>query len=168
MKPGIILGGTLHVNVYLVRHGDALDAARDPERPLSDLGRREIETLAGALRGRIAPLTIHHSDKRRARETAQLLHTRAFADARLQEATGLAPTDAPEPWAALLEHDREDTLLVAHLPFVSRLASLLLSGDAQRTRFAFASGACLALQRSGSLWAVQWMLDPVLCGLPHR
>jgi phosphohistidine phosphatase len=86
-----------------------------------------------------------------------------------QVRTGLGPTDpleqlAPEPgfWSA-------DTLIVGHLPYLGRLASLLLVSDPDRPTLAFQPGslACLERDADGS-WVLDWMLRPELLAPARR
>jgi phosphohistidine phosphatase len=53
---------------------------------------------------------------------------------------------------------------VGHLPFLSRLASLLLVGDPERTLVRFRMGGivCLTGGPSTGGWIVAWMLTPEL------
>jgi phosphohistidine phosphatase len=62
------------MQLYLVQHGAAKSEAEDPQRGLTDEGKRTIERMAAFL----APLgfsldRIEHSEKLRARQTAEIL-----------------------------------------------------------------------------------------------
>ena len=150
------------MNLYLVRHGDAVSEMRDPERPLSDSGRAELQTLANCLAPHLRAANIMHSGKTRAEQSAQILHEIALPDASLQMRKGLNPNDDVQALAETLQHEPSDLVVVGHLPYVSRLTSLLICGDADRSVFMFDTGCCVALQRHGTTWCVRWMLDPHL------
>ncbi len=150
------------MNLYLVRHGDAVSDLHDPARPLSERGRDELEKLARCLAPHIEANRILHSGKTRAQQSAQILQAGALPRATMQEQAGLNPNDAVETLAQTLQHETEDLVIVGHLPYVSRLTSLLTCGDAERSVFGFDTGTCIALQRIGTAWCVRWMLDPHL------
>lgn len=60
------------MRLYLVQHGQAFPATEHPDRPLTDLGQREVETVAALLaRGQSCLARIVHSGKTRARQTAE-------------------------------------------------------------------------------------------------
>src|SRR5688500_9788627 len=62
------------MRLYLVQHGEAVPEQVDPQRPLSEAGRRDVQAMARLLAGAgIRPTRIVHSGKRRAQETAELL-----------------------------------------------------------------------------------------------
>ena len=116
------------MRVYLVRHGEALDQMESTARPLSEKGKVDIERLAELLaqRFKILPGYIFHSPKLRAAQTADIISNALPFPLVPEETDGLAPTDDPVLWAQQLEAMDKDTMLVGHLPNMSRLASLLL------------------------------------------
>ena len=150
------------MNLYLVRHGDAVSDLRDPSRPLSERGRAELQTLAQCLAPHVDAASIVHSGKTRAEQSAQILQTVALPNAALTMRKGLNPNDDVESLAQEVQHEHGDLVVVGHLPYVARLTSLLVCGDAERSTFMFDTGTCVSLQRSGSTWCVRWMLDPHL------
>ena len=150
------------MNLYIVRHGDALNGRDDSARPLSEHGRQEISALANALNGRVRVSEILHSGKTRAEQTATILHQTAFANASLSVRAGLTPNDDPSGLANDLLSWPNDLMLVSHLPFVSCLASSLIDDTPWTIPFLFNTGTCLALQRRADTWMIQWMLDPSL------
>jgi len=152
------------VNLYLVRHGDAVSEMRDPARPLSERGRAELETLAEYLAPHMETAAIVHSGKTRAEQSAQILQATALPNASLQMREGLNPNDDVAAFAQSLQNENRDLVVVGHLPYVSRLTSLLTCGDADRSVYMFDTGSCVALQRHGAAWWVRWMLDPHLLG----
>jgi|TARA_B100001971_G_C17748411_1_gene314191 phosphohistidine phosphatase len=60
----------------------------------------------------------------------------------------------------------EDTIIVGHLPFMSKLASRLVTGNEDETVVHFKPGsvACIERGENGGGWTVQWFLRPELLG----
>lgn len=150
------------MQLYLIQHGTAKSGEEDPDRPLTDEGRREVEAvLLSTLRfGRLGLVRVLHSGKRRARETAEIVADRL--DSPAEEVDGLAPDDDPDIWARRLREQQRDLMLVGHLPHLSRLASRLLSGDPDRDIVRFANGGIVALEGEGDAWSLRWAITPDL------
>lgn len=145
--------------VYLVRHGDAKAEEVDPERPLSDRGWAEVERVArhvGQLRLPLAE--IRHSDKLRARQTAQTFAKFLNPTSGVREARGLNPMDDPAIARDDIETFPESLMLVGHLPHLGRLAQSLLGIDQEI--FAFPPAAVVCLVRSTRGWLLEWILTP--------
>jgi phosphohistidine phosphatase len=147
--------------LYLVQHGKAKSKEEDPNRPLTDEGRREIESVMLLMLryGAITATRVVHSGKLRAAETAQLIGAKLDVD--VETADGLAPMDDPEVWADRLGRGTGDLMLVGHLPHLARLASRLLVGDPEAGLVDFTNGGvvCLALEDH---WSVRWSVPPSL------
>lgn len=152
------------MRLYLMQHGKARSGATDAEKCLTEEGRAEVERVAAFL-SRTAPAKrgkVLHSGKTRARETAEIL---AAADPALEvtEAPDLAPLDDPAIWAARAQDVGEAVALVGHLPHLSRLASLLLTGEPDPPVVHFSNGGMVCLERSQEGdWAVRWSIVPAL------
>ena len=154
------------MEVYLVQHGEAKPGAIDPERSLTDHGREEVERVtrrAAALRLQVAE--VRHSDKLRARQTAEILAEQLSPSAGLREMEGLAPMDDPEKARIQIEAAQGPLMLVGHLPHLSRLASSLLVGDPAKEIIRFRNGAIICLVKAERGWLVGWMLTPELAGV---
>lgn len=154
------------MKVYLIRHGDAASAETDSARPLSAQGRQEARRI-GRFFSRTQPAiqTVWHSDKARARETAEILIEHSGLAAAAEEMQGLRPDDDVAPVAGKLQGAEENLCIVSHLPFVGLLASLLLGGDARATRWAFETCGALCLERDGAgRWWVVWFVVPAMLG----
>ena len=151
------------MRLYLVQHGEAVPAEMDRDRPLSDKGRADVEALARFLRDAgVRPERMLHSGKTRARQTADLLAA-ALGLRGVQVAQGLAPKDPVEPIARQAASWGADTLLAGHLPFMARLVSYLLTGDAEEVVVSYKPGTAACLERSeGGTWALIWVLLPEL------
>ena len=154
------------MELYLVQHGEAKPEAIDPERSLTDHGREEVERVArraAALRLQVAE--VRHSDKLRARQTAEILAEQLSPSAGLREMEGLAPMDDPEKTRIQIEAAQGPLMLVGHLPHLSRLASSLLVGDPAKEIIRFRMGAIVCLAKAESGWLVQWVLTPELASV---
>jgi len=152
--------------LYLVQHGEALSEQENPERPLSMRGKETVTKVAEYL----AQLNIVkidqilHSEKLRAKETAEILNGYLKPPKGIKETTGLAPLDSPQIWAKRLAKIDEDLMCVGHLPHLSKFASLLLSGDESRNIINFKMGGVVCLQRREDNWTIEWILSPELVG----
>jgi phosphohistidine phosphatase len=150
------------MKLYLVQHAKALPADVHPERPLSDQGRREVQKVADLLR----PLNLvvddlWHSGKTRAAQTAEIL-TGAFAVGTApMPRSGLAPNDDVASLVPELDARQQDLMIVGHMPFVARLASLLLTGRDSTFPVAFKNAGVVCLSRiDPGRWQVEWILTP--------
>src|SRR5258707_13943162 len=81
------------MHLYLVQHGASKSEAEDPQRSLTDEGRRTVEHMAEWLASLgVALDRIEHSDKLRARQTAEILAARLQPqDGTKQVSAGLRP-----------------------------------------------------------------------------
>jgi phosphohistidine phosphatase len=102
---------------------------------------------------------IFHSPKTRARQTAQLFAELLKPEKGIDQSDNLLPLDDPGLWALRLAGMNEDIMLVGHLPYMARLAGLLLCGDETRKLLDFRMGGVVCLVRTDG-WAVTWMIGP--------
>ena len=152
------------MRLYLARHGEAVPGHIDPDSPLTGAGRADVERVGLMMAGAMVCFrSVKHSGKTRARQTAEILAATAGGNAPVERMDGITPMDHPEPVAAQIETWTEDTLLVAHLPFVGRLLGLLVSGDSGGGMAEFGPGCVACLQRMGEgRWSLRWMIGPEL------
>jgi phosphohistidine phosphatase len=148
--------------LYLVQHAEAKSEEEDPARDLSDQGSIDIENVAHHLkRLKVRVGQIFHSGKTRARHTAEVLASHLKPAAGVSEAPGLAPLDDPGIWAGRIAQMDEDIMLVGHLPHLSGLAAMLMTGDKEKKLINFQMGGALRLRRiEGDQWVVDWMIVP--------
>ena len=154
--------------LYLVHHGDAVGPEIDPMRPLSDLGRQHVDTIARqAAAHRVKPSLIWHSGKLRARQTAEAFWRRCNPLAECSAARGLQSADPPE-WMreTLIEmgieiglsgEDRE-LLIVGHFPNLPRLLGLLLGCAPESAEADFPVHGLVALEHDGERWIEHWRI----------
>ncbi len=151
--------------LYLVQHGQAKTEADDPARPLSDEGVAAVERAARWLsRAGLEIAEIRHSGKRRAAQTAEILADHAAPAAEVRAVSGLSPNDDVRPVAEALQRDVGPVMLVGHLPFLGRLAGLLVAGDADSPVVQFTNAGLVCLARHDDGWRVDWALPGRLMG----
>ena len=148
------------MKLYLVQHGEAKPEAEDPQRSLTGRGMEEVQKVAKmAKKLNLCPFRICHSGKVRAKQTAEI-----FSDSlkRPAEAVqGLNPNDEVRGWGDQISREREDLMIVGHLPFLEKLASLLITDNEETRPVIFRYGAVVCLeQREDRRWGVRWILTP--------
>ena len=150
------------MRLYLVQHGEAKPKDVDPERRLTEKGRRDAEKVAAFLRPLgLAVTAVRHSGKPRARETAEILAGALDAKGGVVERAGLAPNDPVAPVAEEINSAAEDTMIVGHLPFLGKLASALVAGEESTGVLAFRNGGVVCMVRTDEgAWAVLWAVTP--------
>ena len=151
------------MQLYLVRHGDAVSELTEPRRSLSDSGRTDIQRVAAFVQANIhiSVKTIFHSTKTRARETAEILSSSVTSTDSMQIDTDLTPNADPQVWKDRLVDERENLMLVGHLPHLDRLVSLLVCGDESRSVVRFSTGTFVCLENIHSeQWVVRWVITP--------
>lgn len=166
------------MRLYMVQHGDAVSKEENPDRPLSDKGKADVERLAVFLaRTRPTIIRIIHSGKARTIETARIFARAAAPGVEVEEAAaGLAANDSTDLFFQAVESWRDDVatgaetaggvMLVGHLPFMGKLASRLVTGIEDAAVAVFQPGGVLCLEWGGGAlgWSVAWMAPPELLG----
>ena len=152
------------MKVYLVQHAKALPKQQDPERPLTDEGRAELKRVAAfaAQSGQVRIGRIWNSGKTRAAQSAQILADALMPPLGVRSAEEMDPGDPPQLWGERLPEMSQDVMLVGHMPHLSRLASLLLTGDPEREVVRFENGVIVCLEHDGQRWALSWAVTPSL------
>lgn len=151
------------MNLYLVQHGEAKTEAEDPERALNQPGAEAVERIAAwAAKVGIQVDQIRHSGKRRAQQTAAILADRIVPNQGVVPVSGLKPKDDVNAWAENLAKESESVMLVGHLPFLSRLTSLLLVGDLTKGIIRFRNAGIICLIREEDQWVLGWVMTPDL------
>jgi phosphohistidine phosphatase len=158
------------MKLYLVQHGEAKSEVEDPERSLTAKGEGEVRGVSKKATGlNIRPSKLYHSGKLRARKTAEIIaDALKIPDLPIQAVQGLNPNDNVRPWAERILKEREDLMLVGHLPFLEKLTSLLLCGNEMARLVLFRYGAIVCLdQKEDEGWAVRWILTPEMADQSH-
>lgn len=152
------------MKLYLVQHGAASPKDEDPQRPLTDQGREDVERLAAMLGDAgVEVARVVDSGKLRTAQTADLLAATMAPLVELQTIDGIQPNDDPAALDWQTVTGGQDTLLVGHLPFMARLVSLLVAGDPDQPLVAYQPGTLVCLEGDGEgHWQIDWMIRPEL------
>jgi phosphohistidine phosphatase len=138
------------LDIYLIQHAESIPEKEDPARPISDEGKAAIEKVAAlAARLEIRPDFIFHSGKLRAKQTAEILGHHLGLTEKLRERQGLGPLDPTAPVTPWLKAEAAKGLtglaIVGHLPFLDKLASLLITENEGIHVISFQNGAIVTL-----------------------
>ncbi|MCU4138709.1 MAG: Phosphohistidine phosphatase SixA [Thermodesulfobacteria bacterium] len=150
------------MRLYLVQHGIPKPESEDPQKPLSDIGKNEVEKVAQVLKkSEIKVSKIFHSGKLRAKQTAEIIGNYLNPSEGIVEAEGLKPLDSPDIWANQLNNLSDPIMLVGHLPHLQKLCSLLVIQNAEKPIIRFRQGGVVALERDEKgIWIISWVLYP--------
>jgi phosphohistidine phosphatase len=152
------------MRLYVVQHGEACSKDVDPQRPLTDQGREDVERLSAFLGDAgVAVARVIDSGKLRAAQTADLLAATVAPLVELETHDGIHPNDDPTAIDWLTATAGQDALVVGHLPFMGRLVSWLVAGDPDKPLVAFEPGSIVCLQGDAEgHWRIGWMIHPEL------
>ena len=158
------------MRLYLVQHGAALGKDVDPRRPLSEQGEQDVRAMAKVLGAAGVHVgRVWHSGKRRAEQTAVVLAQQLLQKGQIEETSGINPNDSVQGFASDADCWEEDTLVVGHLPFMSRLVALLIVGDPEGKIVSYHPGSVVCLERSAAEeWTLQWMVRPDMLVTPDH
>ena len=150
------------MRLFIVQHGHAVAKDVDPDRPLSEQGRHDVEMLEEYLATHNVEVgQVFHSGKTRARETAEILQPLLAPDGRIDARENLAPNDSPEALLREVQDGDEDILVASHMPFVARAVSLALTGEPERELVHFVPGAVAGIERgSDTAWRLFLFVRP--------
>jgi phosphohistidine phosphatase len=161
------------VDLYLVRHAEALDAERgqcDADRPLSEEGRRKMARGALGLHKFLSERGaridgVLSSPLFRARETARILAREVLGEEKLEECP---PLGGEFQWADLIPHlerhpSSASLALVGHEPHLGNLAGWLVAGSGA-ARIPLKKGSIICFEVSAAVPRPQavllWFLAP--------
>ena len=150
--------------IYLSQHGKSASKEVDPERGLTPEGMAEVERVAQQLADAgISVDVIRHSGKARAAQTADIFAGILKPKEGVQSHSGIDPLDDVRTVADALPTER-DEMYVGHLPFMERIVSYLITGDAERRVVAFRNGGVVRLDwdADAQCWVIGWTLYPSL------
>jgi len=152
------------VKLYLMRHGEALHPAVDPEMRLSPQGREDAAKMGEYFKREDVQIdAVWHSPKARAMETAQCVAAvLGLNPAILELQRELVPEgDVARTKERITKAEKSGgyrgLLIVSHMPFLPQLTASLTS---QSSGFDFntASAACFLF--SAGAWTREWFKDP--------
>jgi len=152
------------MKLYLVQHAKAASKENDPQRSLTEEGRRDIQKVAEFIK----PLDLSvdylwHSGKNRTQQTAEILADVVEVKKEMAAHEGLAPNDDVTVLKDEIMSAHADIMIVGHLPFLSKLTSLLLTGSQSSRTVAFKNGGIVCLDYSDdNQYQFDWMIIPEL------
>jgi phosphohistidine phosphatase len=69
--------------------------------------------------------------------------------------------DEPETWFSKINNFNQNVMLVGHLPYMAKLASLFLCGNKDNKAVNFEMGCILCLrQEDDQNWTTDWIIKP--------
>ncbi len=151
--------------LYLVQHGVSESKEIDPEKGLSSVGKAETERIGQVAAGYgIEVKRIVHSGKKRAEQTASIVHGLLSVHTPLEIITGINPLDDVRKFTETLD-PHSKMMVVGHLPFLQRLVSFLLTGREGNRVYQFQNSGivCLDADKGGdgeNDWFIKWTLNP--------
>jgi phosphohistidine phosphatase len=162
------------MELYILRHAIAepLTASvkgGDSERKLTEEGVRKMRRAARGMKAaKLSFDVILSSPHVRAKQTAEIVADVFGLEKRLELLPALTPDGNPKELLDALSHKhgkRKRVLLVGHEPYLSRLISVLISGDTRIT-IEFKKGGLCKLSAGaleyGRCATLEWLLTPGL------
>lgn len=160
------------MDLHLLRHGLAedrttLDSRTDSERRLTDAGRMKMRRIARAMKSaKLSFDLILSSPYLRAKETAEIVARELRMVKKLHYSETLEPGGNPEDMIGELNGsyaDCKSVLLVGHEPYLSRLLSVLISGEPV-ARITLKKGSLCKVTlgglRYGTCGTLEWLMQP--------
>jgi phosphohistidine phosphatase len=149
------------MKLYLVQHSKAASKEMDPQRALTEEGIREIQKIAAFIK----PLSLSvdylwNSGKKRAQQTAEFLAEVITINKEHTAHDGLAPNDDVKVTENQIITMKQDVMIVGHLPFLSKLVSLLLTGSETSETVAFRNAGIVCLDYIDNQWHINWIIIP--------
>lgn len=151
------------MNIYLVQHGKPVSKEENPDKPLSNQGKEDVERVASFLmKAGIKVGGIFHSGKTRAGETAEIMISTLNPGKEPVEKNGLAPLDDVMEISDEIKQSQKDLMIVGHLPHLAKLTALLTTGSDSIPVVTFQQGGivCLRHDDEEKVWTIAWMLVP--------
>lgn len=145
-----------------MQHGKPLSKEENPDKPLSEEGRRDVGKMASLLQSCTPlPREILHSGKTRAEQTAEIIASKLGPGVNVCKKRGLAPLDDVRGIGETLGQEVKDIMIVGHLPHLARLTSFLLGGGGLHGLVRFQQGGIVCLEREDAAnWSILWMVVP--------
>lgn len=151
------------MKLYCVRHGEAEESDINPERPLTEKGRADVENVARFMGESGLHLDcMLYSPKRRAVETALIFAKYLNAQQVTECMPLLDENNDVSPLVDMIPAWSQDTMLVGHLPFMYKLVSALVLGKTDYYPIVnYPPGTVICLDRyNDERWIISWLLSP--------
>ena len=152
------------MRLYLVQHAEATAQEVNPDRPLTEKGRRDSAKTAMFLKISGEKIdVIWHSAKTRAIETASIFKDKLLPGEGVVQKEGLAPDVPPNALFATITLTKKNILIVGHLPSLQKLASLALLNAESYEIIKFSMSGVVCLERSDvGKWQLIFEITPDL------
>lgn len=138
--------------LYLMQHGVSLPKEAAPDEPLSPIGLEQVEkTAIAAAELGISFDTIIASPKLRAQETAEIMASATgYPVSNILTSTEVKAMTPAQQTIAMVDTlvDARSVLITGHMPNLSKVASLLITGD-DRQRIAVQNSGLLCIEIPG-------------------
>ena len=148
--------------LFLVQHGKSMPKDKDPDQGLSEEGISDVKRIASAAKKYGVHVSrIKHSEKTRARQTAEIFASALKPDGGVQESRGIKPLDDVIAFADTIDSEN-NFMIVGHLPFMEKLTSYLITGLVDKPVFKFQNSGILCLDKDPETrsWVIKWSLMP--------
>ncbi len=147
--------------LLLMQHAKSKSEEEDPERGITETGKKETAAAAQFLRTfNFNVDEIWHSTKKRSRETAEIVTSSNNLKNIISEKDFLSPLDDVKPVVKVLNSHNHNIMIIGHLPFLSRLISLLITGYENYEPVKFINSGVVALVHEDEKWKIISVLSP--------
>ena len=152
------------MRIYLMQHGKPVSKEENPDKPLSEQGKSDVEKTAHFLkRCHVTIDEIFHSGKTRARQTAEIVISTLNPSEKPKEKSGLSPMDDVQEIAHEINKRDKALFIAGHLPHLGKLVSLLVAGSESFPVVRFQQGGVVCLEKVEETgWIISWMLVPAM------
>jgi len=144
--------------LYFAQHGIAVSKTEDSERPLSNAGVMQTNSVAKQLHQSGEPVTdIFHSNKLRAQQTAEIFSS-VLQQTKISAINYLSPNDD----IALIKPQltSSNALYIGHLPHIGKLVSSLITDNEELDIIKFQNSAVVCLEKNAMRYQILWYLTP--------
>jgi len=151
------------MSLFLVQHGKSHPSTdADPDPGLVTAGADDVKRIAAVAKGyNVSVAAIVYSTKKRARQTAEIFTDALVPVDGMIQKDGLKPMDDVTVFAQNIKGE-DNLMVVGHLPFLSKLTSLLITGSLAPPVFQFQNGGIVCLKKDAvsGMWIIAWALMP--------
>lgn len=145
--------------LFLIQHGKTIPKEKDPERPLNIQGKKHTKRAASFLGSHgFLVEEIWHSNKLRAKHTAEIIGKKLSCN-EIKERSDLGPLDPVKKVSKEIQKFDKNLMIAGHLPFLEKLASILLTGDEEKLTVKFQNSGIVCLERDEQ-WSLVWSVIP--------
>jgi len=146
---------------YIVQHAKSSSKEIDPERGITDEGKKETERSGKFLAGLSPDIKdIWSSDKKRAIETSYIFSEQLGLNEMVKEREGLHPNDPVLPLKKELENSDCNIMVVGHLPYLSNLLSIVINDKIDTSVLRFRNSGITCLEYKDRKWTILWSVTP--------